>query len=861
MVAALGSGVLIAWGAYWSLSLDLPGQEELKNYQPKVITEIYSDDGVLVGELADEYRKVVPPEKIPPYLINAFVAVEDARFFEHKGLDYYRLAGALYHNIKTGDPTGQGASTITMQLARTFFFTQQKLFSRKFKEMILAWRIDHSLKKDYVLWLYLNQIYLGTVMGRNIYGVEAASEQYFGKSVNQLTLAEAAMLAGLPRWPARYSPYEHFNIAKERQKTVLRRMVEVKMLTAEEAKLAESEPIFLRVKENQYQGDYAYFIEAVHRYLVEAYGEKRVMTQGLKVFTTMNPELQKAGMNAVVAGLAGPEGLDHREGYRGPVAQVAKEEVEKTLQDQEEKLQRQWRYRNRTTGGDPLAQPPVPVPLSIGAKYLGLITAIDGKENRVGIGIGSSKGWIAKADCNWALRGRTLDKVFSVGDQILVSVVSVKVLNPGSEYGFRLEQEPAAEAGLLAFSVRTGEVKAIVGGYSFSRSQLIRPSQSFRQPGSAFKPILYASALDHPTKGFTPATIIYDSPDIFQYTQEDEGGKELVTWKPENYAGRFLGPRTLRKALEASINTISVKIAGDVGIEYACQYARKLGIKSPLRRDLTTALGSSPVSLLELTRAYNTFASGGYLIEPYMIRRVYDRQGNLLEWHERKAGAEEIKEMELAGEPGRESDSAKKERFKPVKPSEVSEPGFEEYLGMLRQQKIPSLAALDAPAQGTRIISPQLAYLMNSLLEGVALHGTGWRAGSLGRPVAGKTGTTNEFRDAWFIGYSPEIICGVWVGFDDYTRTLGPGEAGAKAAEPIWLDFMGKALAGKPAHNFPVPDSIEFARIDEKTGLLASSCSNDTRIEAFIAGTAPLEASPCGPNPKAEDMLQSLDRY
>jgi len=859
-------GIGGALGAYWYFSRGLPDFKDktnpLKAYQPKVITEIYSDDGELIGELAEEYRKVVPLETIPPYVVNAFLASEDARFFEHKGLDFYRLGGAVWHNLKSGKLKGEGGSTITMQLARTFFLSQKKLFSRKFKEMILAWRIEHQLKKDQVLWLYLNQIYLGNNMGRNIFGVEAASEQFFGKPISQVTLAEAAMLAGLPRSPARYSPIYHFNEAKRRQKIVLRRMVEVKMISEDDAKLTESEPIRLRVKGDPYAQDAAYFIEAVRRYLLETYGEKKVLTEGLKVFTTMNLEMQKAAANGVRRGLAGPEGLDKRQGYRGPIAQIKKEEFEEFLKDQEQKLQDQWRYKNIASGADPLAQPASPLPLELNEKDQGVVIEVDGKENRLQVGVGLTRGWISKENCKWALKGQGIDKVFHPGDVILVSASAIKELNPGREYSFRLEQEPEAEAGLLAFSVRTGEIKALIGGYNFSQTQLIRPFQSYRQPGSAFKPVLYAAALNHPTKGFTAATIIYDSPDIFQYTQEGEEGREVVTWKPENYAGRFLGPRTLRKALEKSINTISVKIMGEIGVDYARQFVQKLGVKSPMRPDLSSALGSSPLSLLELTRAYNVFASGGYLVEPYLIRRIYDREGNLLEWHSQESFSEEIKEIESGEAEGEGNISRGNEEpgeFKPTKPKDLSEPGAEEYLALLKDKKIPDLVGLETPVSGTRVVDPQLAYLMTNLLEGVATRGTGWRARTLLRPVAGKTGTTNQFRDALFIGYSPQLICGVWVGFDDYRRSLGPGEAGAQAAQPIWMDFMRDSLAGRPALNFPIPDNIEFARIDQKTGLLASSCSDEIVVESFIAGTAPNQSSPCGIAPKTDDLIRSLD--
>ncbi len=866
-ILALGIFVLLSLalaGLYWYFSRDLPQIYSLKDYRPKIITEIYSDDGTLIAEFAEEYRKVVPLEKIPPYVKNAFLAIEDARFYEHEGLDFYRLLGALWHDIKVGR-FEQGASTITMQLARTFFLSRKKVLTRKIKEMILAWRMDKYLSKDEILWLYLTQIYLG----HNSYGVEAASERYFGKSVNQLTLAEAALLATLPRSPALYSPIYHFDRAKRRQKLVLRRMVEEEMITKEEAKLAEQEPIFIKLKTNPYWQDSAYFIEAVRRYLVKKYGKEKVLTDGLKVFTTMNTDLQRYATQAVKLGLAGANGLDHRQGYRGPIQKIKKDKWLEFLNEQEAKLMSRWKYRLLTQGFNPLQEIKRPTPLDGNEWYKGLIVKIDKKKKRLKIAVGKSWGWLYEEDCQWALakpkeKKKPLDKVFHQGDVVWVSVIGKKESKKGTEYKFQLEQKPLVQAGLVAFSVRTGEIKALVGGYDFKESQLIRPLQSQRQPGSAFKPIIYASALAHPTKGYTPATIIYDTPIIFDYVVKTEEGEEERTWRPENYGGRFQGPKTFRRALEHSINTISVKILDDIGIDYVHKFARTLGIKSELANDLSLALGSSPVYLLELARAYNVFASGGYLVEPYLVRRIYDRDGNLLEYHHWQASGEqpgqEIKEMDLTQQQGETAQEEEVKISKPLNPKEIGEPTFEEYLKELKEGKIPSIAGLNHPVEGKEVLSPQIAYLMTNLLKGVIQRGTGWRAKVIGRPLAGKTGTTNEFRDAWFIGYSPTLICGVWVGFDNYTRSLGEYESGAKAALPIWISFMKNALKSQPVLDFPVPDGIEFALIDQKTGLLASSCSEDVVMEAFIAGTAPSEKTPCQPMPETMDLLRSLDR-
>ena len=439
----------------------------------------------------------------------------------------------------------------------------------------------------------------------------------------------------------------------------------------------------------------------------------------------------------------------------------------------------------------------------------------------------------------------------------------------GLEYRFKLEQEPEIEAGLISFAVRTGEIKALVGGYDFNKTQLIRPLQSTRQPGSAFKPVLYGAALEDPNKSYTPATIIFDSPIIYDYrVQVEEGETTHVRgkrWTPGNYGGRFSGPRTMRTALEKSINTISVKIIEGIGVDYAISFARKLGIKSPLEPNFTTALGTNPISLLELSRAYNVYASGGYLIEPYLVRRVYDRDGKLLEWHHQVKTANEkstdIVEMDLAK--GVTVDGSKlkpvKGNVEPTDPAKINEPGPDAYLVMLKEQKIPSVEGLNFAPLGDRVISPQIAYLMTSLMQGVVQRGTGAAASALGRPLAGKTGTTNDFKDAWFIGFSPEIMAGVWVGYDDFNKTLGEGNAGASVALPIWMGFMKVALNSTPVVDFQVPGGIEFARIDQKTGLLASSCTEKSVMESFIAGTAPYEYSSCEVAPATDDLIQRLD--
>jgi len=864
LAAFIFSGLGFLIGLYFYFSHGLPQLSSLEDYKPMINTEIYTDDGTMVYELAEEYRKVVPLKKIPRHLVNAFLAVEDARFYQHGGLDFYRLAGALVHDVMAMKAK-EGGSTITMQLARSFFLTRKKLVSRKLREMILARRIDNSLKKDEILELYLNQIYLG----QNAYGVEAAAEKYFSKSVDQLTLAESAILAAIPKSPAQLDPVKHFDKAKQRQRLVFRRMVEEKMLSEQEAELAEKEPVLIKFKSNPYWDDTAYFVESVRRYLVNRYGYDKVYKEGLKVFTSMQLDMQKQAANAVRLGLTGPESIDRKNGYRGPIDKVSKEKitdaaVNNYLAAEEVQLRERWAYLNITSGGDPLAQAPPAAPLEPGTRYRAVVLEVDKKAGKIALGVGASRGLMQQDDFKWAVGygSKAMDRLFHRGDVILASVIESKVSKTGTEYKFRLEQDPETEAGLIAFSVKSGEIKALVGGYDFGKSQLIRPLQSVRQPGSAFKPIIYGAALEQPTRGYTPATIIFDAPVIYENQTEDG---DTSFWTPDNYGGRFSGPRTMRTALERSINTISVKIAERIGVDYAMNFARKLEIKSPFQRDLSMALGTSPLSLLELTRAYNVYASGGYLVEPYMIRRVYDREGNLLEWHHpTKTEAEkksEIVEMDLASGDTIENDKLKpvQQEVNPIDPAKVNEPGPDAYLVMLREKKIPSVSGMDFVLQGPQVISPQIAYLMTYMLEGVVQRGTGFAASELGRPLAGKTGTTNDFRDAWFVGFSPELIAGVWVGYDDFNRSLGEANSGAKVALPIWIAFMKPALSQRPVIDFPVPENIEFARIDQNTGLLANTCSEKSVMEAFIAGTAPNEYSPCGIVPATDDLIQRLD--
>ncbi len=629
--------------SYFYFAHDLPSIETLKNYKPLTVTRFFSDDGEVIGEFFLEKREVVSLDRVPNHLIQAFIASEDTRFFHHKGLDYLAILRALMRNIFSGEIL-QGGSTITQQVVKSLLLTPEKSLSRKIREAVLAYRIEKYLSKEEILFLYLNQIYLG----HGAYGIAAAAENYFGKTLEELSLPESAMLAGLPQAPSKTSPYNHPDQARRRQTYVLNRMVEEGFISYGECIDALRRPLKIRNKQNPFLEKAPYFVEHIRKYIEEKYGKEALYKNGLQVHTTLDLEMQRNAQEALEFGL---------------------KEIEK-----------REKYRDTTS------------PL---------------------------------------------------------------------------------EGAQICFDLETGYVRAMAGGRDYKRSQFNRATQARRQTGSAFKPIVYAAALD---RGYTPASIIVDSPIVFRW-----GDRK---WKPKNFEGKFFGPITLRNALTHSVNTVTVKIANDVGVEYIKDYAKKLGIASSLQNDLSMALGSSSISLFELTKAYAVFANQGNIFKPIFIKKVLDRDGNLLE-----------------------------ENLPPSYPREASD---EE-----------------------QVVSPQTAYLMTHLLENVVQHGTGWRAKALGRPAAGKTGTTDQFFDAWFIGYTPEFITGVWVGFDD-ERSLGENETGSRAASPIWVSFMSKILKDRPLKDFAFPGGIELVKIDPKTGQVSSG--REAVLECFKDGTGPNQA-------------------
>ncbi len=752
-------GAMASVGVYLYLSNNLPQIISLTQYHPPIITTVYSDDDRTIAEFFEERRIIKPLEEMPLELINAFIAAEDSRFYKHKGIDFYSILRAFFKNLEAGTIV-QGGSTITQQVTKSFLLTPQKTYTRKIKEAILAYRIDKAFNKKEILYLYLNQIYLG----HGAYGVEAAAENYFGKSITDLNLAESAILAGLPQAPSKYSPFRHPERAKQRQIYVLNRMVAEGYITQTQAAEAINTEVEIKPRRNLYIEEVPYYTEQVRRYVEEKYGREVLYTQGLKIYTAANIELQKIAQEEIEKGLFE---LDKRQGFRGPLKKLVPEEIETFSITVQSELDEN--------------------PLEVGQIIKGVVIKVDDKNKAVTVRIGNSLGQIALADMDWARQPDIEVAYYEVklkrpGDALqagdVIWVKAKEKIEDSDLWQLALEQEPVAQAALLCLEAETGFVKAIVGGRDFRDSQFNRAIQSRRQPGSAFKPLIYAAALDkhyeeEPERFYTAASVIIDSPIVFEDEERD------FTWKPKNYKERFFGPTLMRDALSKSRNVVTIKILQDIGIDYAIEYANKLGINSDLSKDLSIALGSSGVSLLELTKAYSVFANRGYLIEPVFITKIEDRDGNVLE--------------EMASE-----------RIK--------------------------------------VIEETTAYLMTNLLEGVVKHGTGWRVKALNRPVAGKTGTTNNLFDAWFMGYTPQYITGTWVGFDD-EAPLGKSETGSRAASPIWLGFMQRILAGKPPKIFEVPEGVVFTQIDAETGLLPIPESKETVFVCFKEGTEPTEYS------------------
>jgi penicillin-binding protein 1A len=758
-------------------SYNLPDYKPLKDRHTNAYSVVYSEEDEVIGKFLMDNRIPIPYEKLPKNVINAFIAAEDASFFHHSGIDYKGIARALLKNLLAGRVV-QGGSTITQQVTKTFFLTPQRSFLRKVKEAAYAFGLERNLSKEEILSLYLNNIYLGN----GAYGLEAAAESYFNKRVEQLSLAETALIAGIVKAPSRYSPASNLRRARERQGYVLGRMAELGYITPAQKEQALRTPLRIQARENAYFSKAPYFTEYVRHYVERRYGKEKVYQEGLRIYTTFDLTLQRAAQRAVESRL---RDLDKRQGFRGPLRRVAPSEL------------RELAYKASAAG-----------PLSSGELFDGVVLSADDAKKLYLIWAEDRRGVLAYGDMAWALTVKPSatfkpGKIKNPGELLHPGdVVSVRLKDPSRReqpLQFLLDQEPAAQAALVCIDPRSGHVKAMVGGRDFGESQFNRAIQSRRQPGSAFKPLIYAAAIE---KGYTPSTILMDSP--VEYTGTDGGSY----WAPKNYDKHFLGPITFRNALAHSRNVVTVKILEHLGLGFTLAYAKKLGIESPLKRDLSIALGSSGVSMMEISSAFAVFANGGEKIKPIFIRKIATLQGEVLE--------ENTPYVDI-GEEGVEENEPKEE-----------------------DEATPKTEPEPQPPVRERVITPQNAYIMTHLLEGVIQHGTGMAARVLGRPVAGKTGTSNDYTDAWFIGYTPSVLTSVWVGFDDKS-SLGNGETGARAALPIWIAFMEQALKNEAPEPFKPPPGVVMTRVDLETGKPVESDGPGTIMEAFLEGHVPTD--------------------
>ena len=782
---------------YLILEPDLPDVETLRDVQLQVPLRVFSADGKLLGIFGEKRRIPVTIDEIPAQMANAFLAGEDARFYEHPGVDYQGISRAAWSLLTTGEKT-IGGSTITQQLARNFFLTSEKTFTRKFKEIFLALKIERQLDKDLILELYLNKIFLGY----RAYGVGAAAEVYYGKSISKLSLAQCAMIAALPKAPSRINPIHDPARALERRNYVLNRMLDLGYIdeSQHEAASKEQDRAF-------YHGAIAeisapYVAEMVRVKALRLLGSK-AYTGGYRVITTIDSQLQTAANLAVDKGL---EEYDQRHGFRGPEAHIDLA-GRLTTEAWNEALKS---YR-------PIAGLEPGVVLEV-EDELALVYLRNGQT--IALSLEQIK-WAAPL-INRDRKGRAPKKVSEImapGD-----IIRTRLHDDGT---WKLGQLPEVEAALVSLDPMSGDIKALVGGSDFSRSKFNRVTQGRRQPGSSFKPFIYSAALD---RGFTVSSLINDAPIVF----EDE---ELErTWKPQNFSQKFYGPTRLREAMVNSRNLVSIRLLRDIGVKYARDHITQFGFQlDELPANLSLALGSASLTPLSMARGYAVFANGGYLVTPHFIRSITDASGGVVFETQAAIICEDCEEKTESEATEPEPAKANEPEFRPLNIASNTQ-GLEGTAKGSGQRKVDSAA--DSPF-AKKAISAQNAYLVRSMMMDVVRRGTGVRAMQLGRhDLAGKTGTTNEQRDAWFSGYNDHLVTSVWVGFDNHDL-LGRRELGGRAALPVWMEFMGIALDGVDDKPPLMPEGLAQARIDPDSGLLARLDNDHAIMEIFQAGRLP----------------------
>jgi penicillin-binding protein 1A len=759
-------GVAATAGLLWHFSKDLPDYSQLQDYEPRVMTRVHAADGQLVAEYARERRLYIPIQAVPKLVISAFLSAEDKNFYEHGGLDFGGIARAAINYAQNfgSNRRPQGASTITQQVAKNFLLTNEVSVQRKIKEALLAMKIERTYSKDKILELYLNEIYLGL----GAYGIASASLTYFDKSVNELTIADAAYLASLPKAPNNYHPFRFRERAIERRNWVIDQMAANGFVKAADAEKAKRQPLGVTQRSaGAHMFSAEYFAEEVRRELYERYGEKKLYEGGMSVRTTLDPKLQQLARQIFTEGLVR---FDETQGWRGPVSKID--------------IDGDW--------GVKLAD--VKALADISPWRLAVVLEVSDQSARIGLQPGREPGgYISKERAvgilpldgvKWAkISGKIPGKVSQV-----VAPGDVVYVEPAKLAGqFRLHQVPEISGAMIAEDPQTGRVLAMVGGFSYDQSQFNRATQALRQPGSSFKPFVYAAALDN---GYTPSTLVLDAP-----LEIDQGPGQGV-WKPENYEGKFYGPSTLRFGIEMSRNVMTVRLAQDVGMPLIAEYAKRFGVYDDLPPYLSFALGAGETTLLRMVSAYSMFDNGGRRVKPTLIDRIQDRYGHTVYRHdERECVSCDAQKWENQPEPN---------------------------LIDRRQQ----------------VLDPMTAYQITSMMEGVVQRGTATVVREVGRPVAGKTGTTNDEKDTWFIGFTPDMVVGVYLGYDK-PRHIARGATGGHLAAPIVKDFMKVALADKPPIPFRVPPGIKLIRVDARTGMRAGPGTEKAILEAFKPGTAP----------------------
>jgi penicillin-binding protein 1A len=752
---------------------DLPDYEVLAKYEPPVTTRIHASDGSLMAEYARERRLYLPIQAIPDRVKAAFMSAEDKNFYNHPGIDITGLGRAIIVNLQNlGSGRRQvGASTITQQVAKNFLLTSDQTYERKIKEMILAFRIEQAYSKDRILELYLNEIFFGF----GAYGVAGAALTYFDKSVNELTVAEAAYLASLPKGPNNYHPFKHADRAIERRNWVIDQMVENGYVTREEGNKAKAEPLGVTPRRN---GSYLfageYFTEEVRRQIIARYGENALYEGGLSVRTTLDPKIQLIARKSLQNGLLK---YDMLRGYRGPVTHID--------------ISGDWGVPlGNVKGLEDVPEWTLAVVLDSSADGL-TIGLQPAREVSGDLGKDRVQGTVSKDDMGFAMRhfvngksvrAKSPAEVLEPGDVVFVQK------NDGSDNTYMLRQVPEVEGGLVAMDPHTGRVLAMVGGFSYAQSEFNRATQAMRQPGSSFKPIVYSAALDN---GYTPASVIMDGPITIQSGN--------TTWTPKNYDGTVAGPATLRSGIEKSRNLMTVRLANDMGMKLVVEYAERFGVYDHLAPYLPMALGSGETTVMRMVSAYSIMANGGKSIKPSLIDRIQDRYGKTV-FKQDERGCEGCNATEWKNQP---------------------EPELVD--------------------NSEQVLDPMTAYQITSMMEGVVQGGTATIMREVGKPIAGKTGTTNDAKDAWFIGFSPDVVIGLYIGYDK-PRSLGHGATGGGLAAPIFKDFMRVALDGKPNTDFQVPDGMKLIAINRKTGMRAAEGDPNTIVEAFKPGTGPADS-------------------